>query len=485
MDTQRRLPAIHRRDFLKVAAAGTVLLGTGGFRWPRNPLEMAEAAGAWLRASGRETPFGLTWPVAPGVAEEDVFHLYSGTPGVILFLLELHHATGEASYLRDAEAGARHLLNVSLAGPGGAQLPDWGLYTGLAGVAFTLSEVHAAGGDGEIGRGAEAVVRRITDAARPLDGGVAWFSEEPGEASYDLISGSAGIGLTLLHFHERWAGVGESGGEAAGTPGNPGVSGLAASALEAAQGAGRLLAARGRREHDGLKWPMSEAYPRLMPNFSHGTAGVAYFLARLHEVTRDETFLAPAILGARYLEAVSTCDAGGGCRIFHHEPGGEDLYYLGWCHGPVGTARHFVQMARTTGEGPEYSRWVEQGKLGILHQGIPESRPEGYWNNVSQCCGDAGVGDFFLSLHLLNGTPEDLAFARRLGDYLRGEATEEGGGARWIQAENRTQPENVVAQTGWMQGAAGVGAFLLHLDGVDKGRRARIVFPDSPFRGQI
>ena len=81
--------------------------------------------------------------------------------------------------------------------------------------------------------------------------------------------------------------------------------------------------------------------------------------------------------------------------------------------------------------------------------------------------------------------PNGLAFARRLGDYLRDEATEEGDAARWVQAEHRTQPENVVAQTGWMQGAAGVGAFFLHLDGAEKDRPARVVFPDSPWRGLI
>ena len=479
-------PSLRRRDFLKVVAAGTALLGTSGFRWPRNSLEMAEAAGAWLRASRRETRFGLTWPVAPGVLNDEVFHLYSGTPGVILFLLELHHATGDEAHLRDAEAGARHLLHAASGGPGSPQLPDWGLYTGLAGVAYTLSEVHAAGGDAEIGRGAEALARRVMDDARSLGDGVAWFAGEPAEASYDIVSGSAGIGLTLLHFHERWTGIGEpgAGGEAAGSMGSPGRNALAASALEVAQGAGRLLAARGRPEHMGLKWPMSEAYPRLMPNFSHGTAGVAYFLARLYEGTGDEAFLGTAEAGARYLDAVSTREAGGGCLLFHHEPEGEDLFYLGWCHGPVGTARLFQQLAKVTGE-PAWLDWVWEGARGMRGQGIPEIRPEGYWNNVSQCCGDAGAGDFFLALHGSTGSPDHLRFAQHLGEYLRGEATEVGGEAQWIQAENRTQPENVMAQTGWMQGAAGVGAFFLHLDGVEKGRKARVVLPDAPFRGLI
>ena len=105
--------------------------------------------------------------------------------------------------------------------------------------------------------------------ARPLGAGVAWYEGEEESAVYDIIGGSAGIGLTLLYLHE--------------TRSQPG-------ALDLAVEAGRLLASRGRPEHDGLKWPMSEAYPRLMPNFSHGTAGVAYFLARLHGLTAEVSF---------------------------------------------------------------------------------------------------------------------------------------------------------------------------------------------------
>jgi hypothetical protein len=32
-----------------------------------------------------------------------------------------------------------------------------------------------------------------------------------------------------------------------------------------------------------------------------------------------------------------------------------------------------------------------------------------------------------------------------------------------------------------MQGAAGIGILLLHLDAWEQGKRGRIVFPDSPF----
>jgi hypothetical protein len=93
------------------------------------------------------------------------------------------------------------------------------------------------------------------------------------------------------------------------------------------------------------------------------------------------------------------------------------------------------------------------------------------------------VGDFFLSLAAETGDQSHLVFARELADYILGEATEGEAGMSWNQAEHRTQPEFLQAQTGWMQGAAGVGAFFLHLDGAEKGRAPLIRFPDSPWLG--
>jgi len=49
-----------------------------------------------------------------------------------------------------------------------------------------------------------------------------------------------------------------------------------------------------------------------------------------------------------------------------------------------------------------------------------------------------------------------------------------------VQAENRVSPDDVKAQTGYMQGSAGVGVALLHLDGALAGRSPLVVLPDTP-----
>jgi hypothetical protein len=54
---------------------------------------------------------------------------------------------------------------------------------------------------------------------------------------------------------------------------------------------GKRLIELGMIEGGGLKWAMSPEFKALMPNFSHGTAGVCYFLATLYQETNLKSSL--------------------------------------------------------------------------------------------------------------------------------------------------------------------------------------------------
>src|SRR6186713_2333892 len=71
-------------------------------------LDAAVAAGKWIRATALDAPGGKTWPAVPPDAKTAQRDLYSGSPGVVLFLLELYHATRETAWLDLATAGADH-----------------------------------------------------------------------------------------------------------------------------------------------------------------------------------------------------------------------------------------------------------------------------------------------------------------------------------------------------------------------------------------
>jgi lantibiotic modifying enzyme len=409
-------------------------------------LDAARGAAVWLRTAAIRSGAGVVWPADPTDRASVNTSLYAGTPGVVLFFLEMAEATGDGRYLQDARAGADSLV------AGLADAEGTGLWEGSAGIAFVLQETAKATGDRRYADAARRAVREIVARAKVAGAGVEW------SPTTDIISGSAGTGLFLMYAARECQ--------------DPSLLALAVKA-------GDRLVELGRPEGGGLKWAMDPEFPRLMPNFSHGTAGIAYFLATLYGETHARRFLEAASAGARYLQSVAAT-AGDVCLIFHDEPDGKDLYYLGWCHGPVGTARLFHRLGEVTGD-LAWREWTRRAARALRASGIPEKRTPGFWNNVGQCCGSAGVIEFFLALARVDQDPSDLAFAERVADDLVRRATREGDGLKWIQAEHRVRPDLLVAQTGYMQGASGIGASLLHLWLAEQGRRPPVRLVDSPF----
>jgi hypothetical protein len=80
-----------------------------------------------------------------------------------------------------------------------------------------------------------------------------------------------------------------------------------------------------------------------------------------------------------------------------------------------------------------------------------------------------------------NGVGHTWTFQSESLRRVLAKGTLDRDGMRWIQAEHRVRPELLVAQTGYMQGAAGIGMLLLHPDGFQHRKKPSIVFPDSPF----
>jgi lantibiotic modifying enzyme len=414
---------------------------------PSAYLDAAIEAAKWIRGSAVKTSAGLTWPADPATPDSANTTLYSGSPGVVLFLLELHHATGNGEYLKEARLGADELI---------ASLPKEsaaGLYTGVSGVGFALGELYRATKDAKYRDAVRSVVRTLHERAKPVGAGVQWSDVT------DIISGSAGVGLFLLY--------------AEATVADDTARPLAVKAAD------RLIEL-GQPEHGGLFWAMDPKFPRRMPNFSHGTAGIGYFLTVVYDVTRDKKYLDAALAGARYLQAIAKTE-GDICLIPHNQPDGLDLYYLGWCHGPVGTARLWHRLWKSTGDINWNLVWMNRSIRAISQSGIPDKRTPGFWNNVSQCCGSAGVAQFSLDLYGVAPHPEFLDFAKRMTADLLARGTRDEKGLRWVQAEHRVRPELLVAQTGYMQGAAGIGMWLLRLDGAERGRTPFVRFPDTPF----
>lgn len=427
-------------------------------------------AARWIRSTARETAHGLVWLPDPDQPERDATvtapaTIYSGNAGIVLFFLELADATGDSTYVDDARRGAdqiaatwRDVLDFTFLIPLDNINLDFN--HGLTGTAFTLAHVWRATGDTAYRDAALEITRHVVAAATTTNGTVSWT----GAPSAALGDGS--IALYLL-----WA---------AREFDDPALRDLARRSGE------HTLALAEPEARGGLKWTgfpmetMGMSPDSYMPNFEFGTAGVAYVLSRLAEETGDERFLRAAEEGAKHVQAIATV-RGDAALLHKGEPDDTELFYLGYCHGPVGTARLFYHLAQTTGS-PDYAEWTERFARGITGSGVPERQTPGLWNVVCQCCGHAGIIDFFLGLWAGNGDEGHLAFARRMAEQTLSRSTDfDGKGSRWYQAWTRVKPDEITAETGYMIGAAGVGSAFLHLALAEQGRYRAILFPDNPF----
>ncbi|MBV8213773.1 MAG: hypothetical protein JOZ08_11205 [Verrucomicrobia bacterium] len=410
-------------------------------------LNIAVQAANWiLSREVDEGPKTAYWPSREDLSLDEKCDLYYGNAGVLVFWRELHRVTGQREY---AEAAQRAIdfLDQNL-----PQVKLYGLYDGLAGIAFSLAQET----DNPQASAAcsHAVDYLIQGAKKQANGGVRWNDDN------DIMSGSAGIGLALLALGQEQH--------------RPELVSLAVEA-------GTDLLARSVTAAQGRYWLHQIGAEKQYPNFAHGTAGIAYFLLKLYEETGESHFLDGAMDGAKYLTSIASLKPATRCLVPHDLPEQNDLFYLGWCHGPAGTDRFFSELFAVTDDS-QWKSFADAAAQSVLHSGIPEKQTPGYWNNLSRCCGAVAVGEFFLARYRLNKESADRAFAIRIGEYLKSRAQADSGGLmKWIQAENRIEPENVQAQTGLMQGAAGIGLFFIHLAELDGTAEAPKRFPDSPW----
>jgi hypothetical protein len=397
-------------------------LGEEAWAWVLGQLR--DDAGPWLADAVEDE--------APKPAE-DRDSLYAGIAGLAPVLAEI----GCHRELSGVETALAAGIADRLAGRAAVRVEP-SLYDGLAGDATAL-RLLAPGRE-------RVAMDRLADL-RTADGWNTTSDVRPETRAplTDLIMGSAGVVLTAA-----WAG-----GDAAAGIMTTGGEAL----LRAAEPTGA-----------GLDWRMWPGYRSSSPNFSHGTAGVASALAVAGLALGRPDFVAAARRGADHLVAVGSLDDGG-FIVEHTVPRSyrevEPVTY-NWCHGPAGTSQLFAALARAGVEqagGFEVAQLRRRCLRSVLASGIPRRLRPGFWDNDGRCCGTAGVGDILLDAAQ---DTDDEAYAEELrhgattmAAALADRAIRDEAGARWRFVEYREDPPLLPPRTSWMQGAAGIAAFLL------------------------
>lgn len=413
--------------------------------------ELGEAAWSWVLSCVR----GDDGPWLPEVISDtdpapaaDRDSLYSGIAGLAPVLAEI----GQARALTDVEQALAAGIVARLSAVARFRTEP-SLYDGLAGDVTAL-RLLAPGGE-------QVALQRLADLMTPA-GWPTTLEIEPGSTSpiTDLVLGTAGVVLAAV-----WAG------------------GEHATALAA--GGGEALLRVAEPTDAGLDWRLRPGYPSSSPNYSHGTAGVASALAIAGLALGRDDFVAAARQGVQHLLSVAWLD-GDGFVVPHTLPYSkrdvEPVTYS-WCHGPAGTSHVFAALAHAGVDavaGFEVADLRQRCLHSILASGVPRRLRRGFWDNDGRCCGTAGVGDVLLDAaqdSTEEGRAGDLLQAARLmADALVDRAIRDDAGARWRFTEHRKDPPLLPPGTSWMQGAAGIAAFLLRMARVtDDGLGAAVV----------
>lgn len=406
--------------------------------------EIADAAWRWVLAQVRSAD-GLSIPESPGVPVNPDYRdgMHSGIGGLAYVLAEIRLSRPWT----DEEAR----LASGIAAQVGAGVPgatDYNFFDGLVSAVGVLTALAAD---------PAPAVARLRALATP-DGWPQTAFEppdfRPGTRVTDVVLGTAGILLAAVWTDARELGA------------------LAAD----------VLLAEAEEMPTGLDWAFIPARFRTdevvrLPNFSHGVAGIATALAVAGLRFSRPDLVAAAVRGASHLLSL-----GDGYVVPHRIPPGEQAVAHGWCHGGSGTSLLYVALDRagvSSVAGAAPLEWHRRALAGVRNSGLPERLYPGFWDNDGRCCGTAGVGDIFLDSWCRGGDAADLAFAVRLADALVARAVVEGPHAFWRFAEHRNDDPLLPPGVGWMQGAAGIAAFLFRVERALRGSTEPVPRLDS------
>ncbi|MGB8507353.1 MAG: type 2 lanthipeptide synthetase LanM family protein, partial [Pyrinomonadaceae bacterium] len=362
------------------------------------------------------------WSLMPMGAE-----LYAGVSGVALFLAYLGHLTREERYTtlaRKAWQTVRRQAGLQKSAP-----VSISCFNGLSGLIYVETHLNALWGEPDLLAEAEEMVARL----RP-------FIER--DEDYDIIGGAAGCLGTLLGLYRHTA---------------------SASALSAAVLCGEHLCAHSTNAGDGLGW-LSRVAPRIpLTGFSHGSAGIAWALLQLAEVTGEARFRRTALAAIEYerglyspvahnwpdLRSSSTQEpTGAGLSAAAHSPQAAPphVFTSAWCHGAPGIG---LARLRSLGQLDD-----DDATRAEIHAALETTLAEGFGLNHSLCHGDLGNLDFVMQTSVMFPEPEMHARRERLAARVLASIETYG----WLCGV-----PNGVETPGLMTGLAGIGYGLLRL----------------------
>lgn len=414
---------------------------------PAEFLNIAAESEQYVRSFIRESEDGMYSAELTNVNKDN---LYVGTAGILHMYIAMDRVFPDRGYRHMVSGLTRYLClhafdGTQIAKRDGEFVPGMAeaFYSGIGGIGLILNEVYRFYGDADAKAGSGRIIRHYLDTAEETDKGVCWTDNSP-------IFFDGGILLFLIDSINTY---GDSGGELK---------------TVVKKGADHILSHGQWHEDGGLELDHHHVdFKHKEPNFEFGTAGIGYLFAKVYEVLQDVRYLEAAKAAARYIKSIAV-EQKKGYLIPYKLGKYENLFYLGNCHGPVGTAKLFYELFRITGE---RCFWEETIKLydGAESLGAPFRQSAGFWNTTCICCGPAGYIPMCAGMYRADGDDVWIKRAHCLGELLAGTRK----GLSWEIAFDRTKPHILSSPAGYFTGTAGMIESLLQVycleNGIDLG----------------
>ncbi len=367
-------------------------------------------------------------------------NLYVGTAGILHMYVALDQVIPSDEYKHIIKEMTRYLSihtfdGIEIAKKEGEMVSGMAeaFYSGIGGIGIVLNEVYRFYKYEDAKTGAKKIVDYYLNSAQKADAGIYWSNNS-------TVFFDGGILLFLIDWLQTYR--------------------EESICLEKIiiKGAEYILSRGQWYENGGLEIDNIQVdFKHKEPNFEFGTAGIGYLFVKVYEISGDDRFLKAAKATTIYLKSIAVKQDKGYLIPYKLEKY-NNLFYLGNCHGPVGTSKLFYELYKVTKE-KDFLDDILQLHEGAKSLGAPFKQSEGFWNTTCLCCGPAGYIPFYIGLYKLSKDTIWKTNAYKVGELLVGTRK----GISWEIAFDRTNPNLLTKPAGYFTGTAGMVESLLHI----------------------
>lgn len=407
-------------------------------------LDEARRIGERLLVEAEIDENGMHWKTMTMEANQNISFIksesiYSGVSGIVLFFLELFKQTQDKRYMDAAAAGMKWVVNYCKKNPS----KYYAFYTGRMGVSYTLLQMHKFTREKEYLKNAMTIAKPCKDILEHSSG------------VDDLINGTAGIILGLLHLHaaagEKWI-------------------------LESIDCFIRNLVEGANHGPEGLYWDRSPQQIHGLCGFSHGAAGIGFVFLELAHYFRNKAFYFTARQAFQYenyffnqakkpknwpdlRKGIYTDDD-------HQEhqkaflEGNTDFFTRAgdmnaWCHGAAGIGLSRLRAWQLLGT-PLYKNEVQIAVDKTILTDTESSNPK---PSFILCHGSGGNAELFIYAYQILGDKKYLSLAEKIAHNVLAYHEKHN----YYLSGYRTAGADAGEDRSLFMGAAGIGYFLLRV----------------------